>query len=63
MITDIVFITEDLGDITYRHDRLPYHPRVGETVDLGVSVPDIYRVSRVHWQVARGRLLVHCEPV
>lgn len=62
MINDIVFITFEDGEIVYKNDKLLFHPRVGETVDLGASAPNIYRVTRVHWQVARGRLLVHCEP-
>lgn len=61
MISDIVYIFVPGGkhgiQETYRYDRLPYHPRVGEYVefaDLGV-----WKIERVHWQVSKGRLLVH----
>ena len=66
MITDIVFITQEDSEVVYRYDRLPHHPRVGETIDLGEMVSGaqvrrhIVEVTHIHWQVGRGRLLVHC---
>jgi len=57
MIDDIVFIFLNGYEDVRRYKRLPYHPRVGERIefeDLGHWV-----VMRIHWQVDRGRLLVH----
>lgn len=61
MLNEIRFIIPNSGGtLTIRPERMLYHPRVGEHVDLDVD--GMWVVQEVRWIVAQDHLVVHLQP-